>query len=213
MDEIYYYIIVTILVILLLAYLFFHKQINLLIVSLTGAKRMQKKLYKDCKINDLLILNDIYLPIGDDKFKHIDTIIFGNKYIYIVKIIKQAGIVYVASDDSKWRVVYDNNLNIIDNPFMQSKKIISYLTKIVNGIENKDLKSLAVFSQTCKIEIENKYDDELVATELNAIKTIMSYEKESNEDIFDPKEIERYCDAFYTQGKKAEKVVKRLRRK
>lgn len=213
MDEIYYYVIITVLVILLLAYVFFHKHINLLIVSITGAKRMQKKIYKDCKVNDLLILNDIYLPIGEDKFKHVDTIIFGNKFIYIVKIVKQAGTVYVASDDSKWRVIYDKNLNLIDNPFMQSKKTINCLIDVVNGLENKDLKSLAIFSKTCKIQIEQKYDDELVALENNAIKTILSYEKASNEDVFDPKEVERYCNAFYTQGKKVEKIIKRRKEK
>ena len=84
-----------------------------------GKKRIQKKLYKGCKANDLLILNDIYLPIGENRYKHIDTIIFGNKYIYITKELNQIGDVKVSLNDNKWRVINNGSLTLIDNPFFK----------------------------------------------------------------------------------------------
>lgn len=213
MNNIVYYIIGSSLLILLIAYIFFYKHITLFIVSITGKKRIQKKLYNACKVNDLLILNDIYLPIGNDKYKYIDTIIFGNKYIYITKEVKQAGDVKISINDTKWRVIYNGHLTLIDNPFLYNKKVINYLVNIVEGLEEKDLKNLVVLSKTCNIDTLFVSDNELIATENNAIKTILEYEKKSNEDIIDPKELERYCEAFYKQGLKAEKIIKESKRK
>lgn len=212
MNDIVYYIIGLVLLIILIAYLCFYKHINLLIVAITGKKRIQKKLYKSCKVNDLLILNDIYLPVGNDKYKYIDTIIFGNKYIYITKEIKQAGKVKISADDSKWRVIYNGNLTLIDNPFIANKKVINYLVNIVDGLEQKDLKNLVVLSKTCSIDEPFESQNELIATENNAIKVILDFEKKSNEDIFVPSEIERYCKAFYEEGLKAEKIIKERRK-
>ena len=208
MDDIVYYIIALILLIILIAYLCFYKHINLFIVAITGKKRIQKKLYKACKVNDLLILNDIYLPVGNNKYKYIDTIIFGNKYIYITKEVKQAGKVKVSIEDSKWRIIYNQQLTLIDNPFLSNKKVINYLINIVEGLEEKDLKNLVVLSKTCSVDGSFESQNELIATENNAIKVILDFEKKSNEDIFVPSEVERYCKAFYEEGLKAEKIIK-----
>ena len=41
----------------------------------------------------------------------------------------------------------------------------------------------------------------------------MEFENKSNEDIIDPKEIERYCKAFYNEGLEAEKLIKKYKKK
>ena len=208
MDPVFY-IIGAILLILLLAYICFYKHINVFVVKITGKKRIQKKLYKGCKANDLLILNDIYLPIGENRYKHIDTIIFGNKFIYITKEINQIGDVKVSLNDNKWRVINNGSLTLIDNPFLYNEKVINYLVNVVDGLQQNDLRSLVVLSKTCNIDCNEKYDNEIFASENDAIKKIIEYEKNSNEDIIDPFEIERYCLAFYKQGLLAEKIINR----
>lgn len=210
-GELILYILGALLIILLIAYICFYKQVNLFIVSITGKKRIQRKLYKGCKINDLLIINDIYLPIGENKYKHIDTIIFGNKYIYITRQINQVGDVKVSLEDSKWRVINNNNLTIIDNPFLYNKKVINYLINIVSGLEANDLRNLVVASKACSLSNNTKFENEIIVSENEAIKTILEYERKSKDDIIDPMEIERYCQAFYQQGLKAEEVLKNRR--
>ena len=201
------YILGAILLILLIAYICFYKQVNLFIVTITGKKRIQKKLYKGCKANDYLIINDIYLPISENKYKHIDTIIFGNKYIYITRQISQIGDIKVSLDDLKWRVINNSNLTIIDNPFLYNKKVINYLVDIVDGLSINDLRNLVVVSKACSLSNTTKFENEMIVSENDAIKAIVEYEKKSNEDIIDPIEIERYCDAFYQQGLIAEKII------
>ena len=53
-------------------------------------------------------------------------------------------------------------------------------------------------------QIENK-DDDFIVSENEAIKFIVNFEKQSNVDIIDPKEIERICKMFYDAGLKIEK--------
>ena len=54
-------------------------------------KRLDKKIRKFAKNKDFLFLNDVFLPIDNTQAIIIDNIIFGNKYIYITKEVKQAG--------------------------------------------------------------------------------------------------------------------------
>lgn len=162
-------------------------------------------------MNDYLILNDLYLPIGENKYKYIDTIIFGNKYIYIIKEVKQAGEIKISPDDQKWRVIYHKQLTLIDNPLIYNRKVISYLVNMVESLENKDLKNMVILTKTCQFEKVNYLNNEFVISEKEAIKKINEIEKNSNDDILDPKEIERYCNAFYQYGLKAESEIKKYK--
>lgn len=209
--KIFFYVFCSLLVLCLLIYLCFFRQINLFIVAITGKKRIQKNLYRSCKMYDYLILNDLYLPIGENKYKYIDTIIFGNKYIYIIKEVKQAGEIKISPDDQKWRVIYHKQLTLIDNPLIYNRKVISYLVNMVESLENKDLKNMVILTKTCQFEKVNYLNNEFVISEKEAIKKINEIEKNSNDDILDPKEIERYCNAFYQYGLKAESEIKKYK--
>ena len=206
------YIAAGVLLILIILYICFYKQVNVFIVAVTGKKRIQKKLYKHCKNNDLLIINDLWLPVGKDKYKYVDTLIFGNKYIYITKLVKQIGEIRFSLTDQKWRVIYKNQLSLIDNPINQNKRVISYLLKVVEGIEEKDLKNLVVLSKTCKFNQVNPSDSEFIVSEKEAIKLILQIEENSNDDVIDPYEIERYAKAFYNYGLEAEKALKKYKK-
>jgi hypothetical protein len=207
------YIAAGVLLILIILYICFYKQVNVFIVAVTGKKRIQKKLCNHCKNNDLLIINDLWLPVGEGKYKHLDTIIFGNKYIYVTRIVKQIGEIRFSLDDQKWRVIYNRQLTLIDNPFIYNRRVISSLLNAVNGIEQKDLKSLVVLTKTCTFNPINKNDSEFIVSEKEAIGLINQIEANSNDDIFDPHEIERYCKAFYEYGLKAEKAIKEYKKK
>lgn len=209
MPELIFYILGALLVILLLAYICFYKHVNLFVVSITGKKRVQKIIYKECKANDLLVISDIWVPVEENKVKHIDTIIFGNKYIYITSIVKQAGSVKVSLTDQKWRVIYNNELTLINNPFLYNQKIINKLSQVVEGLDLKDMKSLVVLTKTCSIDGTSGSNNEFVTCEKDAINTILEIEKNSEDDIFDPFEVERYAKAFYDYGLECEKQFKK----
>ena len=207
-GKIIFYILITLLVILLLAYICFHKYVNLFIVSITGKKRVEKKLYKGCKINDFLIITDLYVPVEENKMRHIDAIIFGNKYVYITSIVKNAGEVKVSLTDHKWRVIYNGSLSLINNPFIYNQKVMNKLANVVEGLNMEDMKSLVVLTKTCSIDGTSSSNQEFVALENDAINMILDIEKNSDQDIFDPFEVERYAKAFYDYGLECEKIKK-----
>ena len=203
-----FYILGAILLILLLACICFHSYVTLFIVAITGKKRMQRKLYKGCKVNDFLTISDLYVPTDENKTNHIDTIIYANKYIYIITQLAQAGEIKTSLDDNMWRVVYDKKMTTIRNPLLHNRKVISKLVTTVPNLEESDMKSIVVVSKTCTLANNINTDKEFVVSENKAIQLILDIEKNSNEDIIDPYEIERYAKAFYEYGLKTEKLIK-----
>lgn len=194
-------------IVLIIVYLIFRKQINFAITSFLGKKRIQKNLYKACKTNDFLILNDFFIPVGVDVYKKIDTIIFGNKYIYIIKELEYIGEMKISAIDNGWRLVHKDKLTIIDNPLLENQKIITSLANIVKSLELSDLKSMVIMPQGCTFnEIKNN-DNNFIVSEKNAVKFIKEYEERSQADIIEPKELERICQIFYQEGLQAEKKL------
>ena len=167
-----------------------------------------KKLYKGCKANDFLTISDLYVPTEENKVNHIDTIIFGNKYIYIISQIAEAGEIITSLDDNMWRVVYNNKMTPVKNPLLHNKKVISKLAKTVPGLEENEMKSIVVVSKTCTLANNINTDSEYVVTESKAMQLILDIEKNSQEDIYDPYDIERYAKAFYEYGLETEKLLK-----
>ena len=203
-----FYILGAIFVILLLACICFHSYVTLFIVAITGKKRMQRKLYKGCKANDFLTISDLYVPTEENKVNHIDTIIFGNKYIYIISQLADAGEIITSLDDNMWRVVYNKKMNPIKNPLLHNKKVITKLSKTVPGLEESEMKSIVVVSKTCTLANNINTENEYVVVESKAMQLILDIEKNSNEDIYDPYDIERYAKAFYEYGLETEKLLK-----
>jgi len=200
------------LVILFVLYLTFRKQINILIVAFSGKKRVQRRILKECKLNDFLTMSDIYFPIEGGKIRYIDTLIFGNKYIYIVKIIKEIGDVNIVVDDLKWRIIYGKGkkqLTNIDNPLIENRHRIERILDVVPGIERKDMKSIAAFTSTCNFNPMNNENNEFIVHETEIVKAIIEIEKNSPDDIFSPSDVERYANAFYEYAIEAEKRTKK----
>ena len=206
------YIVAAVLVLFLITYIVFAKQINEFFVILSGKKRIQRKLYRSCKANDYQIINDLYVPIDPTTYRYIDTLIFGNKYIYLITEIVDIGHIIVSDDDRKWRVINEKKINdklkIIDNPFLYNNSVISKLIKVVPGLEINDFKNMAAVTKLSDFETSATKKNEYIVSEKDVIKTIIQIEKNSNEDIFDSYDIERYVAAFFRYGQEAEKVIK-----
>ena len=203
------YIFLILLVILIVIYVCFHKKINLFIVLVTGKKRIQKKLYRVCKINDYLIINDFCLPMSKESYAHIDTIIFANKYIYIIKEIENYGEVKISLDDVSWRLISQGKLKVINNLLLENNNIIIKLTQLVKDLDKSRLKNIVIVSKYCKYEKISISNDEYILSENEVIKQINTLEKESKEKDFDSKEIEQLAKEFYDQGLKMENRLKK----
>ena len=207
------YVSLAIIAILIILYFCFRKQIHFFIATFTDKKRIQRNLYKACKLNDYLIINDIYLPVNKDTFMKMDTIIFGNKYVYIVKEMECIGELKTSLKDNSWRLIYKSKLTLIDNPFIENKKVIENLVRVVNNLEFNDLKSIVIIPENCLFNAIEENSSNYIVSENEVIKTIQKIENNSNDDILDPIELEKLCNAFYQEGLKAEKTLAKYKKR
>lgn len=208
-----WYVYVGLLLILCLILFFvFHRQITFFIVAVTGKKRVQKKLYHEAKLHDYLIISDYTMQVEENRFRNVDTILFGNKFIYVIKIIKQAGEIKIEKEDNKWRVIYNKSLTVIDNPLLENKRKINRLIQISN-LPREDFKSIVVFTKTCEFDIyADENHQEFVLHENEVIPAIREIEKNIHVDIFDAKTVEQCAKQFYDYGLKSEAALKKARR-
>lgn len=202
-------IILIIIGILLLLFCLFFKQIRVFYIGITRHRRIQRNLYKACKKENYLILNDILIQVNEDKFRHADTIIFGNKYIYVVKEAIWLGKIEGFREDEKWRLYYKNTLDHVKNPFLENEKKIRRIANVTNlSLDNfKSIVALAKTVEVGNIKIEGK--NEFMCMEDEVIASIKWIEKESKEDKYDPQEVEKYANLLYQHGLNSEKKVKR----
>ncbi len=202
-------IILIIIGILLLLFCLFFKQIRVFYIGITRHRRIQRNLYKACKKENYLILNDILIQVNEDKFRHADTIIFGDKYIYVVKEAIWLGKIEGFREDEKWRLYYKNTLDHVKNPFLENEKKIRRIANVTNlSLDNfKSIVALAKTVEVGNIKIEGK--NEFMCMEDEVIASIKWIEKESKEDKYDPQEVEKYANLLYQHGLNSEKKVKR----
>lgn len=202
-------IILIIMGILLLLFCLFFKQIRVFYIGITRHRRIQRNLYKACKKENYLILNDILIQVNEDKFRHADTIIFGDKYIYVVKEAIWLGKIEGFREDEKWRLYYKDTLDHVKNPFLENEKKIRRIANVIN-LSLDNFKSIVALAKTVKvgnIKIEGK--NEFMCMEDEVISSIKWIEKESKVDKYDPQEIEKYANLLYVHGLNSEKKVKR----
>ena len=202
-------IILIIIGILLLLFCLFFKQIRVFYIGITRHRRIQRNLYKACKKENYLILNDILIQVNEDKFRHADTIIFGDKYIYVVKEAIWLGKIEGFREDEKWRLYYKNTLDHVKNPFLENEKKIRRIANVTNlSLDNfKSIVALAKTVEVGNIKIDGK--NEFMCMEDEVIASIKWIEKESKEDKYDPQEVEKYANLLYQHGLNSEKKVKR----
>ena len=202
-------IILIIIGILLLLFCLLFKQIRVFYIGITRHRRIQRNLYKACKKENYLILNDILIQVNEDKFRHADTIIFGDKYIYVVKEAIWLGKIEGFREDEKWRLYYKNTLDHVKNPFLENEKKIRRIANVTNlSLDNfKSIVALAKTVEVGNIKIEGK--NEFMCMEDEVIASIKWIEKESKEDKYDPQEVEKYANLLYQHGLNSEKKVKR----
>lgn len=203
-----YYIISAIIIFLIIVYLCFKKQIDFFIIANSGKKRIQKKLYNACKINNYLIMSDLSLPIENNRYKKVDTIIIGNKYIYITKQIIGKGTLISKNDDSKWRLIDNDKLTNIDNPYSYNDRIINKLSNVIDNEYNNRIINLVVVTNIISPEGDiNINNNHFVIKENDVIRFIENIENNSPLENLDYETQENIAMVFYKAGMKSQKII------
>ena len=149
-------IIVAAVVVLLLFFLAFFL-IRKRLIRNNFKKYSYKLIYNIALDGDYYLINNLLLPLNEEEHMHIDHLLFGDKYIYLISTRKYSHPVKGGKDDNSW--VYVTNKKIpefVDNPYLMNKKRVEKLSMISHF--NMDL-LIGIVLVNDEAYVDNKIDD------------------------------------------------------
>lgn len=117
-----------------------------------------KKVYKVALNKDLYLINRLKLPLNPDVFVIADHVLFGTKYIYVIKdcyfygglIAKKEDKTWLYFDLSKSKSKKKGKPTYVDNPLKENRIRINRLARIT-GLDNHLFISLVIVNNNCVI--------------------------------------------------------------
>jgi len=97
-------------------------------------KMFGRKLYRLANINDYYLINVLKIETNDHSSFEVDHVMFGNKYIYLVKDFYQEGTLCGKMNDNSFFVRERNQY--VDNPLVIAKEQVRKLAMVLNYDES-----------------------------------------------------------------------------
>lgn len=118
-------------------------------------------IYKIAVLDDFYLINDFRFRTDDSHTAIIDEILIGEKYFYIITCLYFEGELTGNETDSS--LIYIPKLGVrkyTDNPFLETKKIITKLS-IITGLDPSLMIGIVLVNDNCQINIipEKRKDD------------------------------------------------------
>lgn len=145
--------IVTPLSIILILLLFLIKPLRKKYIKNNYIKSYGNTIYKIALNNDYYLINQLILKSTDDNnIIHIDHILFGEKFIYIIKDRYFDGYIEAKENDKSW-IFYEKNYKrtFINNPLINNNIRINRFSNYAS-IDESCLVSIVVINDDCDIE-------------------------------------------------------------
>lgn len=121
-----------------------------------------KFVYHIALYNDYLLINRLSLRLDDEHTAHIDHVLFGDKYIYVIKDKYYQGSLSGKENDESWLYFPDNKKKsvYIDNPLKVNRQRITKMG-LFTGLEDDLFISIILVNNDClldKFESQSKRD-------------------------------------------------------
>ncbi len=170
-------VIVTICVFLLL-YLFFHNRLKAFFMKRNVTRFYYRKVMKEAQKGDYYLVNDILYRLGGSDYVHIDHVLGGDKFIYVITDIYYEGAVSGKSTDAYWINYFKKDKKKkVANPILQSKQALERFSK-ASGINTSFLVGIVLVNDDCFITPIDSRRDEPLLTPLSRLgKVVSAYEK------------------------------------
>ena len=158
-------------------------------------KNFQKIYYKEIRkiaeINDYYLINNLVIKNNNQLICRIDHVLFGDKYIYVIKDRYYRGAISGKKEDSTW-FFYSNQKKQfeMDNPMAMNEKRLEKLSLVTN-IDKSFFISILVINDNCVVKTANELNknNSFIVSKKNLRKLIKNIEKRNVKNM-DQKQLE-----------------------
>lgn len=136
----------AIVLILLILAVLLYKPISKAFYKKNYISHYGKMIYQFALYHDYYLINELILPLDGDNKAHIDHILFGEKFIYVIKDRYYNGPIEGKEDDQSW-IYYrkKNKKEVIDNPLLRNMLRVEKLS-IITGIDRSIFISIVIIN-------------------------------------------------------------------
>lgn len=125
-----------------------------------------KEVYKIANFYDLYLINRLILKSNDDSRIHIDHLLFGNKFIFVIKDYYFDGQLKGKEIDQSWVYYFgkekDPKKEYVKNPLLENKARVNKLS-ILTGLNESFLISVILVNDSCDLSLTlNESDNHFV---------------------------------------------------
>lgn len=191
-----------------LAFLFLYEPIKGLFIKRNVTWFYYHKVMKEARNRDYYLVNDILYRLGGSDYVHIDHVLGGDKYIYVIIDEYYVGAVSGKAMDANWVNYPKKGKKVaIENPLIHCKIALERFSK-ASGINTSFLVGIVLVNDDCFITPIESNRDKPILTPLSRLgKVVAAFEKDDVEP-FVGKELERAMIALHDE-KEEKKNAKR----
>ena len=173
------YIAICVLLFFIFIFLFFYRYIKKFFIKKNVAKFYYHKVNKEAYLRDFYLVNDINYNLGGSEYVHIDHVLGGNKYIYVISDVYFDGAISAKKEDAYWVNYLNNGKKVnIRNPLFVSDIAVNRFSK-ASGINASFLIGIVLVNNDCLITPFNNERGESIFTPLSRLsKVIGTFEKD-----------------------------------
>lgn len=135
-----------------------------------------KKVYDLAYKKDYYLINNIKIKADDDKFLHIDHLLFGNKYLYVIKDYYFDGGISLNNKDASWILYYGNSKKpkqkYIKNPMIENETRINKFCQLT-GLDKSLFISIILINNDCVIVSKNSDSEDNFITSVKDLKNLV----------------------------------------
>jgi hypothetical protein len=135
-----------------------------------------KEVYKIANFYDLYLINRLVLKSNDDSRIHIDHLLFGNKFIFVIKDYYFDGQLKGKEVDQSWVYYFgkekDPKKEYVKNPLLENKARVNKLS-ILTGLNESFLISVILVNDGCDLSLTLNESDNQFVTKKSELKKLV----------------------------------------
>lgn len=150
-----------------------------------------KRIRKIADINDYYLINNLVIKNNNQLVCRIDHVLFGDKYIYVIKDRYYRGAISGNKDDNTWLFYANDGRKFeMENPMQVNEKRLEKLS-LITQIDPSFFISIVLINDNCVIKNANELnkEDSFIVSKKNLKKIIKAVEKRNVKNM-DQKQLE-----------------------